>query len=68
MEFTVLDEGEVEALSKRLEEQRKVKLWSEAIVQRAQLVRYTDALFASLRTEERDKADLMGEARSLTIK
>jgi len=46
----------------RAEEQRKIELWSEAIVQRAQLVRYTDALFASLRSEERDKADLMGEA------
>ncbi len=46
----------------RQEEQRKVELWSEAIVQRAQLVGYTEDLFASLRNEERDKADLMGEA------
>ena len=40
----------------RQEEQRKVELWSEAIVQRAQLVGYTEDLFASLRNEERDKA------------
>jgi signal transduction histidine kinase len=46
----------------RQEEQLKVELWSEAIVQRAQLVGYTEALFTSLRNEERDKADLMGEA------
>lgn len=37
-------------------------LWSQAIVQRAQLVRYTEELFDSLRTEERAKADLIGEA------
>ncbi len=59
--LTLWSSGRI-ARTLRLEEQRKVKLWSEAIVQRAQLVRYTDALFASLRTEERDKADLMGEA------
>ena len=59
--LTLWSSGRI-ARSLRAEEQRKVELWSEAIVQRAELVRYTDALFASLRTEERDKADLMGEA------
>ena len=39
-----------------------MELWSEAIVQRAELVGYTEELFASLRREERDKADLIGEA------
>lgn len=59
--LTLWSSGRI-ARTLRAEEQRKVELWSQAIVQRAQLVRYTDALFASLRTEERDKADLMGEA------
>ena len=59
--LTLWSSGRI-ARTLRLEEQRKVELWSEAIVQRAELVRYTDALFASLRLEERDKADLMGEA------
>ena len=59
--LTLWSSGRI-ARTLRTEEQRKVELWSEAIVQRAELVRYTDALFASLRTEERDKADLMGEA------
>jgi len=59
--LTLWSSGRI-ARTLRAEEQRKVELWSEAIVQRAELVRYTDALFASLRTEERDKADLMGEA------
>ena len=59
--LTLWSSGRI-ARTLRAEEQRKVALWSEAILQRAELVRYTDALFASLRTEERDKADLMGEA------
>jgi signal transduction histidine kinase len=46
----------------RQEEQHKVELWSEAIVQRAELVRYTDRLFDSLRVEERTKADLLFSA------
>lgn len=45
----------------RIEEQRKVQLWSEAIVQRAELVRYTEKLFESLRKEERSKANLLTE-------
>lgn len=59
--LTLWSSGRI-ARTLRAEEQRKVALWSEAILQRAELVRYTDALFASLRQEERDKADLMGEA------
>ena len=59
--LTLWSSGRI-ARTLRSEEQRKVALWSEAIVQRAELVRYTDVLFASLRSEERDKADLMGEA------
>ena len=59
--LTLWSSGRI-ARTLRAEEQRKVALWSQAILQRAELVRYTDALFASLRTEERDKADLLGEA------
>ena len=40
----------------RAEEKTKVRLWSEAIVQRAQLVGYTQQLFEELGTEERGKA------------
>ncbi|MDB4588628.1 hypothetical protein N9095_01470, partial [bacterium] len=61
MALTLWSSGHI-AHTLRQEEQRKVELWSEAIVQRAQLVGYTEDLFASLRNEERDKADLMGEA------
>jgi signal transduction histidine kinase len=49
----------------REEEQLKVKLWSEAILQRAQLVTYTQALFEDLRREEREKADRLATAYQL---
>lgn len=49
----------------RKEEQLKVKLWSEAIQQRAELVNYTQQLFEQLRQEERDKADLLASAYSI---
>ncbi len=49
----------------RQEEQLKVKLWSEAIQQRAQLVNYTQALFEELRREEREKADRLATAYGL---
>ena len=52
----------------RREEQLKVALWSEAIVQRAQLVGYTEQLFQSLRVEESDKAKLMAEAYKMIQK
>lgn len=59
--LTLWSSGQI-ARTLREEEQRKVALWSQAIVQRAELVGYTEQLFASLRNEERDKADLTGEA------
>lgn len=49
----------------REEEQLKVKLWSEAILQRSQLVTYTQTLFEDLRREEREKADRLATAYQL---
>ena len=49
----------------RVEEQTKVKLWSEAIVQRAALVGYTQQLFEELGGEERHKADRLADAYRL---
>ncbi|MDC0854268.1 HAMP domain-containing sensor histidine kinase [Flavobacteriales bacterium] len=49
----------------RLEEKTKVRLWSEAIVQRAELVGYTQQLFEELGTEERGKADRLADAYRL---
>ncbi|MGB1944144.1 MAG: hypothetical protein ACPHM0_00535, partial [Flavobacteriales bacterium] len=49
----------------RAEEQTKVKLWSEAIVQRAALVGYTQQLFEELGAEERHKADRLADAYRL---
>ena len=49
----------------RAEEKTKVRLWSEAIVQRAQLVGYTQQLFEELGTEERGKADRLADAYRL---
>lgn len=49
----------------REEEQLKVQLWSEAILQRAQLVTYTQELFEDLRREEREKADRLATAYQL---
>ncbi|MFT6279477.1 MAG: signal transduction histidine kinase [Flavobacteriales bacterium] len=46
----------------REEEKLKVKLWSEAIQQRAELVIYTESLFDELRIEERQKADRLSQA------
>ena len=46
----------------REEEKLKVKLWSEAIQQRSELVNYTESLFEELRTEEREKADRLAQA------
>ncbi|NQX90782.1 MAG: hypothetical protein HRT74_01315 [Flavobacteriales bacterium] len=46
----------------RAEEQLKVKLWSEAIQKRAELVVYTQSLFESLKEEENKKADLLVQA------
>lgn len=49
----------------RQEEQTKVRLWSEAIQQRATLVGYTQQLFEELTQEEREKADRLADAYRL---
>ena len=49
----------------RGEEQRKLELWSKAIQQRAELVRYTEALFRELEEDEKTKADQIAEAYRL---
>jgi len=49
----------------RQEEQSRVRVWSEAIRQRAELVRYTQALFEELSQEEREKADRLADAYRL---
>lgn len=46
----------------RDEERRKVKLWAEAVQNRAELVNYTQKLFDRLREEERKKVELWAEA------
>lgn len=49
----------------RAEEQARVRVWSEAIRQRAELVRYTQELFEDLSREEREKADRLADAYRL---
>ncbi len=46
----------------REEERQKVELWSEAIKRRAELVVFTQKLFEELKTEERKRVDLLGNA------
>jgi signal transduction histidine kinase len=46
----------------RVEERAKVKVWSEAILQRSNLVAYTEALFKKLEADERKKANLLADA------
>jgi signal transduction histidine kinase len=46
----------------RQEERQKIKLWSEAIKRRAELVNFTKTLFDELKTEERKKADMLASA------
>lgn len=46
----------------REEEREKVRLWAEAVQNRAQLVNYTETLFERLREEERKKVQLWAEA------
>jgi hypothetical protein len=46
----------------RQEERRKVRLWAEAVQNRAELVNYTERLFDRLREEERKKVQLWAEA------
>jgi two-component system, sporulation sensor kinase D len=49
----------------RIEERQKVRLWSEAIKRRAELVNFTQQLFDQLRTEESKKALLLGNAYNI---
>jgi two-component system, sporulation sensor kinase D len=49
----------------RDEEHKKVQLWSEAIRQRADLVRFTERLFDQLRDEERKRANLLAKGYSI---
>jgi two-component system, sporulation sensor kinase D len=49
----------------RIEERQKVKLWSEAIKRRAELVNFTQQLFDQLRTEESKKALLLSNAYNI---
>ncbi|MBK8340788.1 MAG: HAMP domain-containing histidine kinase [Flavobacteriales bacterium] len=46
----------------RQEERRKVRLWADAVQNRAGLVNYTEKLFDRLREEERKKVQLWAEA------
>jgi signal transduction histidine kinase len=46
----------------RQEERRKVRIWAEAVQNRAELVNYTERLFDRLREEERKKVQLWAEA------
>lgn len=46
----------------RQEERRKVRIWAEAVQNRAELVNYTERLFERLREEERKKVQLWAEA------
>ncbi|MCW5900071.1 MAG: HAMP domain-containing histidine kinase [Flavobacteriales bacterium] len=48
-------------------ERRKVRLWAEAVQNRAELVNYTERLFERLRDEERKKAELLGEAQQRLV-
>lgn len=63
--FTTLWVSNRIASSIRIEEQEKVRLWSEAIRQRAELVGYTQQLFDELGNEEREKADLLSSGYRL---
>ena len=47
----------------RASERRKVRLWAEAVQNRAELVNYTERLFQRLREEERKKVRLFAEAQ-----
>lgn len=44
------------------EERQKVLVWAESVAQRAELVTYTEKLFAELAEEEKVKADRLAEA------
>lgn len=44
------------------DEQRKIKLWADAVQKKAKLVKFTNDLFQKLKNEERKKAELYAEA------
>ncbi len=46
----------------RKEERHKVRIWAEAVQNRAELVNYTERLFERLRQEERKKVQLWADA------
>ncbi|MBE0661646.1 MAG: hypothetical protein IH597_04180 [Bacteroidales bacterium] len=45
-----------------LEEGRNIKIWAEAIQNRAQLIHYTQVFFEEIKTEERKRIELLAEA------
>ncbi len=49
------------------EEKRKAKLWAEAIMSRAKLVRYTNDLFTRLATDERKKVNIWAQSTKFII-
>ena len=51
-------------LVKRIAEDEKIKakVWAKAVQKRAQLIRFTNQLFAEIKKEERKKAELVAEA------
>ena len=49
------------------EERKKVKLWANAIQEKAHLVNYTTSLFKTLSQEERKKAELWAKATKVLV-
>jgi two-component system, sporulation sensor kinase D len=45
-----------------IDEGRNITIWAEAIQNRAQLIHYTQAFFEEIKTEERKRVELLGEA------
>jgi signal transduction histidine kinase len=49
------------------EEENKVRIWADAIANKARLVRYTNDLFRKLAAEERQKADVWARSTQLIL-
>lgn len=49
------------------DERQKVKIWADAVQNRANLVRVTDVFFEQMRSEERKRVELWAEATRLII-
>src|SRR5580698_1749954 len=49
------------------EEQYKAKLWAEAIVRKAKLVRYTKDLFSKLAEDERKKVNIYAQSTKFVL-